>query len=59
MHARAHMEHHAMHARAHMEHHTTRAMGAGAGGPETDLNAQARENRIDSAYQDWLRLQRR
>jgi hypothetical protein len=51
--------HHDMHARAHMDRHNTRAMGAGPSGPTTDLNAQSRENRMNSAYQDWLRLQRR
>lgn len=54
-----HHGHHDMHARAHMRHHDTRAMGAGAARPATDLNASSREARMNSAYEDWLRLQRR
>ena len=59
MHARAHMERHHMHARAHMEHHNTHAMGAGPSAPVTDLDARARDARMNSAYEDWQRLQSR
>ena len=58
MHARAHMERHHMHARAEMGHNT-RAMGAGPSSPSTDLNSRSRDNRMNSAYQDWQRLQAR
>ena len=59
MHARAKMERHEMHARAHMEHHNTHAMGAGPSAPVTDLDARARDARMNSAYEDWQRLQSR
>jgi len=54
-----HETHRRMHARADRGHHDTRAMGAGAGSPRTDLDAHARMDRMDSAYQDWLRQQGR
>ena len=41
-------EHHAM------NRHDTRAMGAGPSHPVTDLNASAREHRMNQAYDDWL-----
>ena len=34
-------------------HHATRKMGAGAAAPMTDLDAGARQRRIDQAYADW------
>jgi hypothetical protein len=37
----------------------TRAMGAGMASPVTDLDAGARQARIDQAYDNWLRLQAR
>lgn len=38
--------------------HSTRAMGAGPASPATDLNASARQHRMDSAYGDWLARRR-
>ena len=54
-----HHEHHEMHAGAHTEHHNTRAMGAGPASPTTDLDARARQDRINAAYDDWRRRQAR
>jgi len=56
-------EHHASAQRHHPEHvamnrHDTRAMGAGPSHPVTDLNASARERRMDRAYDDWLARRR-
>ena len=59
MHASAMRHGHQMHARAHMDHRNTRAMGAGAASPVTDLDARARDDRMNSAYDDWQRLQAR
>jgi hypothetical protein len=42
-----------------MDHRNTRAMGAGPASPVTDLDARARDERMNSAYEDWLRLQGR
>jgi len=58
-HASAMHEHHDMHARAHAEHRGTGAMGAGPAAPVTDLGADSRQRRMNSAYEDWLRLQQR
>jgi hypothetical protein len=55
--ASAHRRHHLM-ARARMEERT-RAMGAGPASPSVALNSPARERRMDSAYNDWLRTQGR
>jgi hypothetical protein len=38
---------------------STRAMGAGRYSPSVDLNSASRERRMDAAYNDWLRTQRR
>ena len=51
--------HEEVQARAHIERHNTRAMGAGPLSPSTDLDARARENRMNNAYGDWQRLQSR
>ena len=60
MHAKAgHHQHHETHARAHAGHHDAHAMGAGPSGPVTDLDARARQDRINAAYDDWRRLQAR
>ena len=37
----------------------TRSMGAAAATPSVDLDSTAREHRMDSAYNDWLRTSRR
>jgi len=56
--ARHHHEHYAK-ARHHEEHvaalhhHNTHAMGAGPARPFTDLEASARQHRMDQAYADW------
>jgi hypothetical protein len=42
-------KHHA-HAKA---HHSTQSMGAGAASPSTDLEAKARQDRMDQAYANW------
>jgi hypothetical protein len=62
--AARHQEQHAAkkHHEEHMaseHHHNTHAMGAGAGGPVTDLNTSSREHRMDQAYSDWQARQRR
>lgn len=58
-HAKAqHEQHHEKHANARADRHT-RAMGAGAAGPVTDLHAAARQDRIGDAYENWRRLQAR
>jgi Ni/Co efflux regulator RcnB len=54
--AMAHDKHHHLMASAHMN---TRAMGAGPASPSVSLNSPAREHRMDSAYNDWLRMQHR
>ena len=41
-----------------MAHHNTHAMGAGPSSPMTDLNAPARERRMDRAYDDWMARRR-
>lgn len=46
--ARHHGQRHARAAR-----HDARAMGAAASGPSTDLNAGARQRRMDDAYANW------
>lgn len=38
--------------------HGTHAMGAGPSHPVTDLDASARERRMDQAYDDWLATRR-
>jgi hypothetical protein len=71
--ARHHRRHHRLHARAERREHmaraehrmhmasrsSTRAMGAGRYSPRVDLNSTSRERRMDAAYNDWLRTQRR
>jgi hypothetical protein len=64
MHAR--VERHETMARAGYHHRmhmasrsSTRAMGAGRYSPSVDLNSTSRERRMDAAYNDWLRTQRR
>lgn len=55
-HARHTMHASAKHARHEMQasaHHNTRVMGAGPARPSTDLNARARQERMDRAYADW------
>jgi hypothetical protein len=43
-------KHHRQHAGMHS---STHAMGAGRGGPATDLDAKARQDRMDQAYANW------
>ena len=38
--------------------HDTHAMGAGASSPYTNLDAGARQHRMDQAYADWLARRR-
>jgi hypothetical protein len=45
-------KHHRQHAKAGM-HSSTHAMGAGRAGPATDLDAKARQDRMDQAYANW------
>lgn len=60
-----HVSHHASAKGHHKEHmasagrsHNTHAMGAGPSSPTTDLNAPARERRMDRAYDDWMARRR-
>ena len=48
--------HHDKHGKA---EHRSRAMGAGAASPVTDLNAAGRQDRMEDAYENWRRLQAR
>ena len=45
------------HQRQHAKAGTTRAMGAGMASPMTDLDAKARQDRIDQAYANWRKRQ--